>query len=56
MLRSSLHYCAIVTWALSSHIVDFLGSRRMKTTPTSIEALLRPTLGQSDEPPDLRGS
>ena len=24
--------------------------------PTSIEVLLRPTLGQSDEPSDLRGS
>ena len=32
-----------------SHIVDFLGSRRMETAPTSIEVLLRPTLGQSDE-------
>ena len=39
-----------------SHIVDFLGSRRMETVPTSIEVLLRPTLGQSDEPSDLRGS
>ena len=39
-----------------SHIVDFLGSRRMETAPTSIEVLLRPTLGQSDEPSDLRGS
>ena len=28
----------------------------METTPTSIEVLLRPTLGQSDEPSDLRGS
>ena len=37
-----------------SHIVDFLGSRRMETAPTSIEVLLRPTLGQSDEPSDLR--
>ena len=37
-------------------IVDFLGSRRMETAPTSIEVLLRPTLGQSDEPSDLRGS
>ena len=37
-----------------SHIVDFLGSRRMETV--SIEVLLRPTLGQSDEPSDLRGS
>ena len=39
-----------------SHIVDFLGSRRMETLPTSFQALLRPTLGQSDEPSDLRGS
>ena len=39
-----------------SHIVDFLGTRWMKTAPTSIEVLLRPTLGQSDEPSDLRGS
>ena len=39
-----------------SHIVDFLGSRQMETEPTSIEVLLRPTLGQSDEPSDLRGS
>ena len=39
-----------------SHIVDFLESRRMETAPTSIEVLLRPTLGQSDEPSDLRGS
>ena len=41
---------------LSRHIADFLGSRRMETAPTSIEVLLRPTLGQSDEPSDLRGS
>ena len=34
----------------------FLGSRRMKTAPTSIEVLLRPTQSQSDEPSDLRGS
>ena len=39
-----------------SHIVDFLGSRRIETAPTSIEILLRSTLGQSDEPSDLRGS
>ena len=37
------------------HIVDFLGSRRMETAPTSIEVLLRPTQCQSDEPSDLRG-
>ena len=36
-----------------SHIVNFLVSRRMETVPTSIEVLLRPTLGQSDEPSDL---
>ena len=28
----------------------------METAPTSIEVLLRPTLGQSDEPSDLRRS
>ena len=39
-----------------SHIVDFLGYRRMETAHTSIEVILRPTLGQSDEPSDLRGS
>ena len=39
-----------------SHIVDFLGSRRMETAPTSIEVLLRPTLGQSDESSGSRGS
>ena len=36
------------------HIVDFYGSRRMETAPTSIEVLLRPTQSQSDEPSDLR--
>ena len=36
--------------------MDFLGSRRMETAPTSIEVLLRPTLVQSDKPSDLRGS
>ena len=41
---------------LSRPIVDFLGSRRMETAPTAIEVLLRPTLGQSDKPSDLRGS
>ena len=40
----------------SHHIVDFLGSRRMESAPTSIEVLLRPTLSQSDDPSDLRGS
>ena len=38
------------------HIVNFLGSRRMETAPTSIEVLLRPTQSQSDESSDLRGS
>ena len=38
------------------HVVDFFGSRRMETTPTSIEVLLRPAQSQSDEPSDLRGS
>ena len=38
------------------HVVDFLGSRRMATAPTSIEVLLRPTQSQSHEPSDLRGS
>ena len=38
-----------------SHIVDFLDSRWIETVPTSIDFLLRPTLGQSDEP-DLDGS
>ena len=38
------------------HVVDFWGSRRMETAPTSIEVLLRPTQSQSDEPSDLRGS
>ena len=38
------------------HVVDFLGSRRMETAPTSIKVLLRPTQSQSDEPSDLRGS
>ena len=57
MLCGSMHYRAIAPRALSRHIVEFLGSRRMKKAPTSIEVLLRPTLlGQSDEPSDLRGS
>ena len=47
---------AVRTIALLRHIVDFLGSRWMETAPTSIEVLLRPTLVQSDEPSDLRGS
>ena len=46
----ALHMCQVL------HIVDFLGSRRMKTAPTTIEVLLRPTQSQSDEPSDLRGS
>ena len=36
--------------------VDFVGSRRMETAPTSIEVVLRPTQSHSDEPSDLRGS
>ena len=56
MLRGSTHYCAIAPRALSRHIVDFLGSRRMETASTSIEVLLRPTLVQSGDPSDLRGS
>ena len=39
-----------------SHIVDVLGSRQMETAPTFIEILLRPTLCQSNDPSDLRGS
>ena len=33
-------------------IVDFLGSRRMETAPTSIDVILRPTQSQSDEQSD----
>ena len=39
-----------------SHSVDFPGSRRMETEPTSIKVLLCPALGQSDESSELRGS
>ena len=46
----ALYMCQVL------HVGDFLGSRRMKTAPTSIEVLLRPTQSQSDEPSDLRGS
>ena len=46
----TLYMCQVL------HVVDFLGSRRMETAPTSIEVLLRPTQSQSDEPIDLRGS
>ena len=38
------------------HVVDFFGGSPDGTAPTSIEALLRPTQSQSDEPSDLRGS
>ena len=38
------------------HVVNFLGSRRMETAPSSIEVLLHPTQSQSYEPSDLRGS
>ena len=34
----------------------YVRSYRMESAPTSIEVLLRPTLGQSDEPSDLCGS
>ena len=40
----ALYMCQVL------HIVDFLGSRRMETAPTSIEVLLRPAQSQSDEP------
>ena len=56
MLRRSTHYCAIAPRVLSHHIVDFSDSRRMETAPMFIEVLLRPNLGQSDEPSDLRSS
>ena len=46
----ALYMCQVL------HIVDFLGSRRMETAPTSIEAFLRSTQSQSEEPSDLRGS
>ena len=46
----ALYMCQVL------HVVDFLGSRRMETAPTSIEVRLRPTQSQSDEPSDLRGS
>ena len=49
-IKHGLYMCQVL------HIVDFLGSRRMGTAPTSIEVLLRPTQSQSDEPSDLRGS
>ena len=43
----ALYMCQVL------HVVDFLGSRRMETAPTSIEVLLRPTQSQSDEPSEL---
>ena len=46
----ALYMCQVL------HVVDFLGSRRIETAPTSIEVLLRPTQGQSDEPSVSRGS
>ena len=46
----ALYMCQVL------HVVDFLGSRRVETAPTSIEVLLRPAQNQSDEPSDLRGS
>ena len=55
-----MHMYLYVTWQYAllcyRDIVDYLWSRRLETAPTSIEVLLRPTLGQSDEPSDLRGS
>ena len=58
----SVCYVAVRTIVLSRHgcyrtaLRILLGSRRMEIAPTSIEVLLRPTLVQSDEPSDLRGS
>ena len=46
----ALYMCQVL------HIVDFLGSRQMVNTPTSIDVILRPTQSQSDQPSDLRGS
>ena len=46
----ALYMCQVL------YIVDFLGSRRMETAPTSIEVILRPTQSQSDEPSDSRGT
>ena len=46
----ALYMCQVL------HVVDFLGSRRMETAPSSIKVLLRLTESQSDEPSDLRGS
>ena len=46
----ALYMCQVL------YVVDFLGSRRMETAPTSIEVLLRPAQSQSDEPSVLRGS
>ena len=43
--------CQVLT-----HCGFFRGSRWMEAAPTSIEILSRSTLGQSDEPSDLRGS
>ena len=45
----TLYMCQVL------QILDFLGSRRMETAPTSIEVILHPTQSQSDEPSDLRG-
>ena len=47
---TALYMCQVL------HVVDFFGSRRMETAPTSIEVLLRPTQRQTDEPSDSRGS
>ena len=62
LVSVSACYVAVGTIVLSRHgcfhttFLDFLGSRRMETAPTFIEVLLLPTLVQSDEPFDLRGS
>ena len=47
---------ALLCYRATGAIAQFLGSRRIETVPTYIEVLLRPTLVQSDEPSDLRGS
>ena len=54
-LSVSVRYVEVHT-ILCYSATDFLESRRMETAPTSIEVILRPTLDQSDEPSDSRGS
>ena len=59
ILSVSVCYVAVRTTVLPRHgcyrttLWIFWGSRRMETAPSSIEALLRPTLAQSNEPSDL---